>query len=212
MKQSFSDFTASIISKGLSLSLSSGKPLFRDVLRNRFWRSFVRSLIKLSLVYAAIFLVIFSPFGEWKSELVASVVFIGVALWSLVNGVVTVKNSGALIVRIIKERSLSEGIIQFVEDKWLGARVGIKLYDALRNGRGDFAEHFNHLPSSSDVIKDYVAYVLKEVVLFGIIFGLYFLIMNFGVKNLLLEKYAGLSSFEVYAFPFVQLLNFFKRK
>ncbi|MEE3314183.1 MAG: hypothetical protein VZR56_08505 [Treponema sp.] len=209
---SFNDFTAFIISKGLSFSLHSGKTLFRNVLRNRFWHSFVRSLIKLSLVYAAILIVVFSPFGGWKSELVASLVFIAVALWSLVNGIVKLKDIAALIVRIIKERSLSEGIIQFVEDKWLGARVGIKLYDALRNGRGEFAGHFNHLPSSRDVVKDYAAYVLKDVVLFGIIFGLYFLIMNFGVKNLLLEKYAGLSSFEVYAFPFVQLLNFFKRK
>ena len=108
--------------------------------------------------------------------------------------------------------SLSEGIIRFVEDKWLGARVGIKLYDALRNGRGEFAGHFNHLPSSSDVVKDYAAYVLKDVVLFILIFALYFLIMHLGVKNLLLEKYAGLSSFEVYAFPFVQLINFFKKK
>ena len=206
------DFTGSALSKALDYSLRSGKTVIRDVLRNRFFHTFVRSVIKLALIYAAIFVVIFSPFGEWKSELVASVVFIGVTLWSLVNIIVTMINSGALIIWIFREHNIYDGIIQFVEDKWLGARIGIKLYDVLRNGRGEFAEHFNHLPSSGDVVRDYVSYVVKEVLLFGLIFGLYLLIMHCGVKTLLLNKYTDLSTFQIYAFPFVQLINFIKEK
>ncbi len=207
---SFQDFTGSALSKALVYSLRSGKTVLRDVLRNRFFHTFVRSVIKLALIYAAIFVVIFSPFGEWKSELVASVVFIGVTLWSLVNAIVTVKNGGALIIWIFREHNIYDGIIQFVEDKWLGARIGIKLYDVLRKGRGEFSSHFNQLPSSGDVVRDYVSYMVKEVLLFGLIFGLYLLIMHCGVKTLLLNKYTDLSTFQIYAFPFVQLFTFFR--
>ncbi|MBO7639301.1 MAG: hypothetical protein J6S91_10030, partial [Treponema sp.] len=161
------NFTGATLSKAIDYSLRSGKTVFRDVLRNRFFHTFVRSVIKLALIYAAILVVIFSPFGEWKSELVASMVFIGVTLWSLVNIIVTMINSGALIVWIFREGSISDGIIQFVEDKWLGARIGIKLYDVLRKGRGEFSSHFNQLPSSGDVVRDYVSYMVKEVLLFG---------------------------------------------
>lgn len=164
INMSFLDFTGSAISNILDFSLKAGKPVFREMLRSRLWKSVIRSFIKLVMIFIAVLLVIFLPFGEWGSEIFASVVFIGVFVWSLVNGILIVKNNYKLPIFIIQEMSFVDGIIEFVNERWYLAGAGIKLYDSLRAGKGRFSGHFNKLPSSQDVVKDYLLY--KYVVSF----------------------------------------------
>ena len=61
------------------------------------WKSVIRSIVKLVLIFAAILVVIFLPFGEWWSELTTSAVFIGVLVWSLINFIMILKNNYKLL-------------------------------------------------------------------------------------------------------------------
>ncbi len=208
---SFQDFAGSKISHLLDFSLKAGKPIFRDELRSRLWKSVIRSVVKLVLIFAAILVAIFSPFGEWWSELTASAFFIGIFVWSLVNFIIVLKNNYKLPVCIIQEMSFADGILEFVNERCLYAGAGIKLYDSLRTGRGRFLKHFNQLPASEDLARDYLLYILKDVMFFAEIFAIYFLVMAIGLKTLLLQKYTDLSNLELYLFPFVQVIRFVKK-
>lgn len=208
---SFLDFTESVISIFLDCSLKAGRPIFRDELWSRLWKSVIRSVVKLVLIFAAILVVIFSPFGEWWSDFTASIVFIGVLVWSLINCIIVLKNNYKLPVCIIQEMSFADGILEFVNERWFYAGAGIKFYDSLRTGKGRFSHHFNQLPASEDVVRDYLLYIVKDVIFFTTIFAIYFLIMAIGLKTLLLQKYTDLSNLELYLFPFVQVIRFAKK-
>ena len=208
---SFIDFAGSVISHLLDFSLKAGKPIFRDMLRSRFWKSVIRSVVKLLLIFAAILMAIFSPFGEWWSELTASAVFIGIFVWSLVNFIIVLKNNYKLPICIIQEMSFTDGILEFVNERWFVAGAGIKLYDSLRTGKSRLARHFNRLPALEDVVRDYLLYISKDVMFFAVIFVFYFLVMAIGFKTLLLQKYTDLSNLELYLFPFVQVIRFVKK-
>ncbi len=208
---SFLDFAGSAISNLLDFSLNAGKPIFRDILRGRLWLSVIRSVVKLVLIFAAVLVAIFSPFGEWRSELTTSAVFIGVLVWSLINFIMILKNNYKLPICIIQEMSITDGILEFVNERWLYAGAGIKLYDSLRTGKSRFARHFNQLPASEDVVVDYLLYIVKDVIIFAAFFVIYFLVMTIGFKTLLLQKFTDLSSFELYLFPFVQVIRFVKK-
>lgn len=208
---SFFDYAGSAISNLLEFSLKVGKPIFRNILSSRLWKSLIRSMMKLVLILAAILVVVFPPFGVWWSELIASTVFIGVFVWSLVNCIMVMKNNYKLPVYIIQEMSFADGILEFVNERWLYAGAGIKLYDALRTGKGRFARHFNQFPASEDVVRDYLLYILKDVIIFAAFFVIYFLVMTIGFKTLLLQKFTDLSNIELYLFPFVQVIRFVKK-
>lgn len=208
---SFIDFAGSALSNFLNFSLNTGKPIFRDILRSRLWKSVICSVVKLVLIFAAVLVVIFSPFGEWWSELTASAVFISVLVWSLVNFIIVLKNNYKLPICIIQEMSFTDGILEFVNERWFYARAGIKLYDSLRTGKGRFSRHFNQLPASEDVVADYLLYIVKDVIIFAAFFVIYFLVMSIGFKTLLLQKYTDLSNLELYLFPFVQVIRFVKK-
>jgi len=208
---SFLDFAGSAISNLLDFSLNAGKPIFRDILRSRLWCSVIRSVVKLVQIFAAVLVAIFSPFGEWWSDFTASIVFIGVLVWSLVNFIIVLKNNYKLLVCIIQERSFTDGILEFVNERCFYARAGIKLYDSLRTGKSRFALHFNQLPASEDVVADYLLYIVKDVIIFAAFFVIYFLVMTIGFKTLLLQKFTDLSNIELYLFPFAQVIRFVKK-
>lgn len=208
---SFFDYAGSAISNLFDFSLKTGKPIFRDELRSRLWKSVIRSVVKLVLIFAAVLVAIFLPFGEWWSELTASAVFIGVLVWSLVNFIIVLKNNYKLPICIIQEMSFTDGILEFVNEQWFVAGAGIKLYDSLRTGKSRFALHFNQLPASEDVVRDYLLYIFKDVMFFAAIYAIYFLVMAIGLKTLLLQKYTELSNLELYLFPFAQVIRFVKK-
>lgn len=209
---SFIDFAGSKFSHLLNFSLNTGKPIFRDMLRSRLWKSVSRSIIKLVLIFVAVLVAIFSPFGDkWWSELTASAIFIGVLFWSLINFIIVLKNNYKLPICIIQEMSFTDGILEFVNERWLYVRAGIKLYDSLRTGKGSFSRHFNQLPASEDVVRDYLLYIVKDVIFFATIFVIYFLVMTIGFKTLLLHKFTDLSNIELFLFPFVQVIRFVKK-
>ena len=208
---SFLDVAGSALSNFLNFSLNTGKPIFREILRSRLWKSVIRSIIKLVLIFAAVLVAIFLPFGEWWSELMASAIFIGVLFWSLINFILILKNNYKLPICIIQEMSFTDGILEFVNERWFYAGAGIKLYDSLRTGKGRFLRHFNQLPASEDVVADYLLYIVKDVIIFAAIFVIYFLVMTIGLKTLLLQKYTDLSNLELYLFPFAQVIRFVKK-
>lgn len=208
---SFLDLAGSALSNFLNFSLNTGKPIFREILRSRLWKSVIRSIVKLVLIFAAILVVIFSPFGEWWSELTTSAVFIGVLVWSLINFIMILKNNYKLPISIIQEMSFTDGILEFVNERWFVAGAGIKLYDSLRTGKGRFLRHFNQLPASEDIVVDYLLYIVKDVIIFAAFFVIYFLVMTIGLKTLLLQKYTDFSNLELYLFPFAQVIRFVKK-
>ena len=208
---SFLDLAGSALSNFLNFSLNTGKPIFREILRSRLWKSVIRSIVKLVLIFAAILVVIFSPFGEWWSELTTSAVFIGVLVWSLINFIMILKNNYKLPISIIQEMSFTDGILEFVNERWFVAGAGIKLYDSLRTGKGRFLRHFNQLPASEDIVVDYLLYIVNDVIICAAFFVIYFLVMTIGLKTLLLQKYTDFSNLELYLFPFAQVIRFVKK-
>ncbi len=204
---SFANRLGNLISTGLEFAFPAGKVYLRHYLRNQFCKSAVRSGVKLAFTFAAILLVIFSPLGLWWSEFLASLVFIGVFVWSLVNFILLVKNNWRLPVCIFEEGDLSLGIISFVKERWCNMGFGISVYDTVRKGKSDFFRPFNRLPSLENLVRDYISYVIKDVLLFALVFTLYFVIMSLVIKPLLLHVFADLTTWEIYLFPFVEIFR-----
>ena len=121
------------------------------------------------------------------------------------------KNNYKLPVCIIQEMSFADGILEFVNERWFYAGAGIKFYDSLRTGKGRFSHHFNQLPASEDVVRDYLLYIVKDVIIFAAFFVIYFLVMMIGFKTLLLQKFTDLSNIKLYLFPFMQVIRFVKK-
>ena len=198
----FKDFIGNAVYKTLGFSLSKGKIALQYILHEKFRKTVIKSLIKLALCVTAVAIAVFTPFAERKNLWISSFIFIGTLMWSFVDFILLVKNNFMLPVKIFQEWSISDGIEEFIKWRWPYVSLGIDVYENVRSHK-----RFSNLPSTNSVIKDYVCYVSKDVFLFTGIFSAYILLVYWIIKPIILSKFAGYTSFQLYVFPIVQLIE-----
>lgn len=201
----FKDFLGNVVSETLNFTLYAGKPIIRNILHSAFKKTVIKSLIKLILCVLAVGIAAFTPFSENLNLWISSILFIGTLAWGLVDFILLIKNNFMLLVKIIQEGSISSGIEEFIKWRWSYAYLGIGVYETLRS-----TKRLNNFPSTNTIIKDYLCYLAKDIILFAILFSTYVLLVYWIIKPIILLKYAGLTSFQIYIFPIVKLIEFLK--
>ena len=176
----------------------------KGFLHDIFIKTVVKELVKLCFAVGAVAIAITKPFGNVASLWTSSAVFILLLLFSILSSFRCVVDGIVFGFKFVQERSLSLGIKEFIRWRWLGSGLFFNIYDVTQE------LWLNKLPKSDDVIKIFVGFVFKDVILFSSIFVLYLVTVHFVFKPMILSEYAGVTVFQLYLFPVVQLLNSLK--
>ena len=185
----------------------AAKPKVRDILRSKFKKTIVSSAITLVASILAVYLAIFKPFGYHASLWISSILFIGMLFWSLIRTIRFLIGNFMLPIMILQERSLFCGIEEFIKWRWPNTTYAFDGYELVRIFGPKRSSRCKNLPSANSIIEDYIAYLAKDVIMFASIFSTYILLVHWIFKPLILEKFAGLTTIQIYLFPITQFLQ-----
>ena len=171
--------------------------LLRKLLYSLFKNTIIASAIKLFFCVISVYMAIFKPFGDLYSLWVSSLLFIGVLLWSTVR---SISKYYMLPVFIIQKGSVLAGIEKFVEKKYPEAEIGARVYSKVSRFL------LGQSRSPSEIILDFIRFLAKDVITFASLFSLYIILVHWVFKPIILEKFAGLPTMQIYLFPIRQLL------
>ena len=197
-----------IAATGVNIVVDSSKEFLRKKMKEGFKKALWKSTIKYCIIFIGIFVVILEPFKFFFSHLTASGLFLGVLIWSMINAFKIIKEYYKLPLFMIKTKSINNGAWQFIKYKWPKVAKGISGYSKIRKVGCSVYKGFEQFPEVKSTVKEFLQYVLKDIIIFCSFFALYFLSVQFVAKPLLLNNYAGLTTWEVYLFPFVQMKDF----
>ena len=178
------------------------KPKLRELLSSQFKKTIVETEIKLAFCVIAVCVAVFTPFGERCSLWISSLLFIGMLLWSVVESA----SYCMLPIKIIQERSMRMGIIEFVKWKFPKVAIGSKVYELARVYGPRYSSQFRNLPPSNEILWDFIIYLATNSVTFASIFSLYIILVYWIFKPIILIKFAGLTTMQIYLFPIRQFL------
>lgn len=201
------DILGLLSQKSLNIALNVSKPTLKHLLHEQFKKIAIRSVVKLVTTFTAIIIVIWQPFAQQTTEWIASLVFILLFLWTFFSILLTLAKNFYLAICIYKEKSISKGIVAFLVSKYKVASIGIISYKVAKYIGGNFSQNFATLPEPSDIVKEFLRYLVKDILFFAILFFLYVSAVNLGFKPFLLQKYANLSTFQLYCFPIIQVVK-----
>lgn len=181
------------------------KPKVRDYILAKMKSTIVWSVISLPISFFAVYLAIFRPFGEQASLWASSILFITMLFWSIITSIQILKKYYMLPIYIIQERSLSHGLEEFI--KWQSSlgKFAFGGYKLNRIIGPFFSSKCKNIPSANAVVKDYINYLAKDIIIFVLTFTLYIVLVHWIFKPLILEKYAGLTTMQIYLFPITQI-------
>ena len=185
----------------------AAKPKVRDILRSKIKKTIVSSAITLIISILAVYLAVFYPFGSYASLWISSILFIGMLFWSLVGTIRFLVENFMLPIMILQELSLSRGIEEFIKWRWPKATYAFGGYELIRIFGPKRSSRCKNLPSANSIIEDYIAYLAKDVIMFASIFSTYILLVHWIFKPQILEKFAGLTTIQIYLFPITQFLQ-----
>ena len=197
-----------IAAKGVNIVVDKSKEFLRKKMKEGFKKVLIKSTIKYCIIFVGIFVVILEPFKFFFSHLTASILFLGVLIWSIINAIKTIKEYYKLPIFMIKTKSINNGAWEFIKYKWPGVAKGISSYSKIRKVGASVYKGFEQFPEVKSTVKEFLHYVLKDIIIFCSFFVLYFVSVQFIAKPLLLGNVAGLKTWEVYLFPFVQMKDF----
>ncbi len=186
---------------------SAAKPKLRDILHSKFKKTLIWSTIKLFISILAVYLAIVKPIGDQASLWISSILFIGMLLWSLIDTIILLIKNFMLPITIVQEKSLSRGIEEFIKWRWPDSMFAFDGYELIRIFGPKRSSRCKNLPSANSIIEDYIAYLAKDVILFASIFSAYILLVHWIFKPLILEKFAGLTTMQIYLFPITQIFQ-----
>lgn len=106
----------------------------------------------------------------------------------------------------MRKRSLRVGIVEFVKYKNSKVALGSYIYEKTRVWGLRFSSVFQVLRSSDEILWDFIIYLAKNAITFVSIFSLYILLVHWIFKPIILEKFAGLTTMQIYLFPIRQFL------
>lgn len=206
--QQFTNFLGNVASRGTNLVADNYKDIFKKKLKQNFKKIFIKSTIKYIIIFIGIFIVIFEPFKYLISNFTASVLFIAVFIWSFISAIKVIRNYYRLPCYIIKDKNIHDGTWKFINFKWPKIAKGIAGYNIVRSIGCLLSDNFKNMPEVENTVKDFLKYILKDLIIFCSFFALYFITVNIIVKPFLLLNFAGIHTWEVYLFPFIQVKNF----
>lgn len=181
---------------------SARKPVVRVALNSKIKGMVKISTIKLIISILAVYLAVIKPFGDQASLWASSFLFIGVLLWSFIDTIYFIVDFYMLPLLIVQERSIYFGITEFIQEKWPTATGA---YGVIRLLGPKFSSKCKNLPSLNEMVKDLVSFFAKEVILLVVFFSLYTYVVYYFFRPLILEKFAGLTTMQIYLFPITQI-------
>lgn len=171
--------------------------ILRKKLHVTFKRTIIESLVQLFLCLLAVYMAVFKHIGDKPSLWISSILFIGVLLWSVIE---SISKYYMLPILIIQERSVRTGIVKFVEIKYPEAESYSGVYSKVCSFL------MGQSRSSGDIIWDFICSLTKDIITFISIYSLYILLVHWIFKPIILEKFAGLTTMQIYLFPIKQFL------
>ena len=183
-------------------SRKTRRALFQMWLQSKIKKTLKSSLIKLIISILAVYLAISVPFVNPISLWVSSFLFIGVLLWSFVDFIYFLVEFYKLPIMIVQECSVSNGISEFVKAKWPKITGG---YEIFRVVGPIFSFKCKGLPSINEMVQDLVTYFAKEAIQLVVFFSTYTSVVYYFLKPLILVKYTGLTTMQIYLFPITQI-------
>ena len=178
------------------------KPKLLELLLSQFKKTIVKAVVKLIFCVIAVCMAVFTPFGERCSLWLSSLLFIGMLLWSIIESI----SYCMLPIKIMQERSMQIGIIEFVKWKFPKVAIGSKVYELARVYGPRYSAQFRNLPSSNEILWDFIIYLATNSVTFASIFSIYIILVYWIFKPIILVKFAGLTTMQIYLFPIRQFL------
>ena len=203
---SFVDKVTSFVIVSLDKAKKKAVSSFEKSFKRSVKKSFVKLFISLLSIFIAALITSKSQ-GEAKSSgqnvacLIVFFTYVGVLGWTLFDFAILLKKIGYLVFAIIKERSVTCGIKEYLNQKYKIPFPVFIGYDSFKFIGGLFSKKFDEVPYSDDAIKDFYTYVIKNTILYISIFAFFILVVNFGIKPILLQKAVGLSTWKVYFYP-----------
>ena len=173
------------------------KPKLHNMLHEQFEKTIIESAVKLFVCVIAVCVAVYKPFGGQCSLWMSSLLFIGMFLWSIVESV----SYCMLPIKIIQERSMRMGIIKFIKWKFPKVAVGSRVYEKVCGFGVHHSPIFRNLRSSNTIIWEFVCFLAKDIVTFASLFSLYIILVHWIFKPIILEKFAGLTTMQIYLFP-----------
>ena len=181
------------------------KPKVRDYILTKMKNTIVWSAVSLSISFFTIYMAIFRPFGNQASLWISSILFIAMLLWSIITFIRILTEYHMLPIYIIQKRSLSYGLEEFIKKQSKLHKAGFGIYKLNRIIGPFFSSKCKNIPSANSVVKDYINYLAKDIIVFASTFTLYVVLIHWIFKPLILEKFAGLTTMQIYLFPITQI-------
>lgn len=188
----------------------SGRPAkqkVRDWILAKIRSTIVWSAISLSISIFAVYLAIFKPFGDQASLWTSSILFIAMLLWVIIKSIQLLIENYMLPINIIQEGSLSYGLEEFTKWRLPKTKFAFTGYQLNRIIGPFFSSKCKNIPSANSVVKDYINYLAKDIIVFVSTFTLYIVLVNWIFTPLILEKFADLTTIQIYLFPITQFLQ-----
>lgn len=181
------------------------KPKVRDYILAKIKNTIVWSAVSLPISFFAVYLAIFRPFGDQASLWTSSILFIAMLLWVIIKSIQLLIENYMLPINIIQEGSLSYGLEEFTKWRFPKTKFAFTGYKLNRIIGPFFSSKCKNIPSANSVVRDYINYLAKDIIIFVLTFTLYIVLVHWIFKPLILEKYAGLTTMQIYLFPITQL-------
>lgn len=141
-------------------------------LKETFFKMLLNSVITFCINMIGIAILLVKPVGDY-SRYIALGIFSLVLVYTLIRIFFYFKNYGKITFEILKdvlkEKSLSRGVSNFVKDKY---PVITKIYAGI-NIAQNFVPGFNTVPDFDLIVKDFITHYKKRVILVTGLFALY---------------------------------------
>ena len=181
------------------------KPKICDYILTEIKSTIIWSTISLPISFFAVYLAIFRPFGEQASLWASSILFIAMLFGSITKSIHFLKENYMLPINIIQEGSLSYGLEEFLKRRFTLGKFAFGVYKFNRIIGPLFSSRCRNIPSANSVIRDYINYLAKDIILIVLVFTTYIVLIHWIFKPLILEKYAGMTTMQIYLFPITQI-------
>ena len=170
-------------------SINSAYEVIEKKLHQLYFKTIRNSSITLALNTAGVLILIFQPFGKNIAKWISLFFFFSSFVFWLVRMIIYCRNYGRVTFyigkNVLKKRSLSKGISQFIIDEY-------PLVTFTYAGIDIAANHFSALdefPRLNELVKLFIQNFWKRVVLFAGIMTFYTVIVYWVIKPVIIRSY-----------------------
>ena len=171
-----------------SINMAFGK--IEQKLHQLYLRTIRNSAITLVLNVIGMLVLIFQPFTQTVSKVIAYSLFTSGGVFWLIRTILYCRNYGKITIKIVRnvlqKRSLTKGISQFIVEEY-------PLVTMTYAGIDIASEHLNSLkeiPRLDELVHLFIRYFRKRVILYAGIVATYTLLVYWVLKPILIKMYS----------------------